>query len=77
MPGSLIPNQFDCFDIYNTISNLAPSKPHVSDTKRLISVRATPEHPNGPRKPPTPARFDTAIIIEDEEVYKEGEIEGM
>ena len=76
MPNSLNPNQFDCFDIYNTVSILLPSRPHVSDTKRLISVRATPEHPNGPRKPPTPARFDTAVVIEDEEVYKEGQIEG-
>ena len=77
IPNSLNPNQFDCFDVYNAISILLPSKPHVSDTKRLISVRATPEHLNGPRKPPTPARFDTAVIIEDEEVYKEGQIEGM
>ncbi|KIM86001.1 hypothetical protein PILCRDRAFT_25702, partial [Piloderma croceum F 1598] len=59
---TLKPNQFDRFDIYNAISILLPSKPHVSDTKCLISVRATPEHSNGPRKPPTPARFDTAFI---------------
>src|SRR6202034_4637657 len=56
--NTLKPNQFDHFDIYNAISILLPSKPHVSDTKRLISVRATPEHSNGPRKRPTPARFD-------------------
>ena len=45
---TLKPNQFDRFDIYNAISILLPSKPHVSDTKRLITVRATPEHSNGP-----------------------------
>jgi hypothetical protein len=73
----LKPNQFDHFDIYNSISILLPSKPHVSDTKRLISVRATPEHSNGPRKPPTPAHFDTAVLIEDEEVFEEGQISGM
>ena len=73
---TLKPNQFDRFDIYNAISILLPSKPHVSDTKRLITVRATPEHLNGPRKPPTPARFDTAVIIEDEEAYEEGKIAG-
>ena len=77
MPGSLSPNQFDHFNIYNPISILLPSKPHVSDTKCLISVRATPEHLNGPQKPPTgtSAHFDTAVIIEDEEVYKEGQID--
>jgi hypothetical protein len=74
---TLKPNQFDRFDIYNAISILLPSKPHVSDTKRLISVRATPEHSNGLRKPPTPARFDTAVVIEDEEAYEEGQIAGM
>lgn len=73
---ALRPNQFDRFDVYNAISILLPSKPHVSDTKRLITVRATPEHLNGPRKPPTPARFDTAVIIEDEEAYEEGQIAG-
>jgi hypothetical protein len=72
----LKPNQFDRFDIYNAISILLPSKPHISDSKRLISVRATPEHSNGPRKRPTPAHFDTAVIMEDEEVYEEGKIAG-
>jgi hypothetical protein len=74
---TLKPNQFDRFDIYNAISILLPSKPHVSDTKHLISVRATPEHSNSPRKPPTLARFDTAVVIEDEEAYEEGQIAGM
>jgi hypothetical protein len=73
---TLKPNQFDCFDIYNAISILLPSKPHGSDTKHLIMVRATPEHSNGPQKPPMPARFDTAVIIEDEESYEEGQIAG-
>ena len=75
--NTLKPNQFDCFDIYNAISILLPSKPHVSNTKRLISVRATAKCSNGPQKPPTLARFDTVVVIEDEEVYKEGQIAGM
>ena len=73
---ALKPNQFDRFDIYNAISILLPSKPHISDTKCLITLRATPEHLNGPRKPPTPAHFNTAVIIEDEEAYEEGQIAG-
>ena len=48
----------------------------ATDTKHLIIVGATPEHPNGPWNPPTPVRFNTAVIKEDEEVYKEGQIEG-
>jgi hypothetical protein len=39
-------------------------------------VRAAAEHSNGARKPSTPARFDTAVVIEDEEVYEEGQVAG-
>ena len=74
---ALKPNQFDCFDVYNVISILLPSKPHISDTKCLTTVWATPKHLNGPRKPPMPTRFDTAVIIEDEEAYEEGQIAGI
>ena len=76
IPSSPTSSTDDRFDIYNAISILLPSKPHVSNTKHLISVRATAEHSNGARKPSTPARFDTAVVIEDEEVYEEGQIAG-
>ena len=74
--NTLKPNQFDRFDIYNTISILLPSKPHISDTKHLISVRATAKHSNGLQKPSTLACFDTVVVVEDEEVYEEGQIAG-
>ena len=57
--NTLKPNQFNCFDIYNTIPILLPLKPHISNTKHLISVQATAEHSNSPWKPSTLARFDT------------------
>jgi hypothetical protein len=77
MPANTLkPNTFDRFDLFKSISILRPSKPHVSDTKRRITIRATPQHSNGPRKPPTPARFDTALIIEDIDAYEEGGLNG-
>jgi len=67
----LKPSTFDRFDLFKSISILLPSKPHVSDAKRRITIHATSQHSNGPRKPPTPARFDTALIIEDIDAYHE------
>ena len=37
MPNSLNPNQFDCFDIYNAVSILLPSRPHVSDRHETLN----------------------------------------
>lgn len=72
----LTPNTFDTFPVYNAITITQPSQPHVSDSKNIIVVRATPARENGDRKPTTPARFDTAMIVEDEDEYKPGWLEG-
>ena len=78
MPANtLMPNAFDRFDLFKSISILLPSQPHVSDTKRRVTIRATPQHSNGPRKLPTPARFDTALIIEDVDAYEDSGLAGV
>ncbi|KIJ14079.1 hypothetical protein PAXINDRAFT_100307 [Paxillus involutus ATCC 200175] len=42
----------------------------MSDTKRLFKVRASPESPpRDPHKKPTPAIFDTALVVEDPEQF--------
>src|SRR5882762_6443975 len=49
MPANtLMPNVFDQFDLFKLISILLPLQPHVSDTKRRVTIRATPQHSNGP-----------------------------
>src|SRR6202040_2926541 len=74
----LLPNEYDRFNVYNTIHVMLPSQPHVSDRKRQQTIHATPDHNKGPRKRLSPARFDTALIIEDADLYREeGGLHGM
>jgi hypothetical protein len=57
---------------------MLPSKPHINDRKRQKTIHVTPEHSNGPWKQPSPAHFDTALAIEDEDLHQdEGELHGM
>ena len=75
---TLVPNEYDRFNIYNAVHVMHSSQPHVSDRKRQKTIHATPEHSNGPRKRPSPARFDTALIIEDDDLHrKQGGLNGM
>ena len=67
----ILPNEYDRYNIYNNIRVILPSKPHVSDRKRQKTIHATPGHSNGPRKQPSPAHFDTALVIEDEDLHRE------
>ena len=70
LPGhTLQPNEFDRYNIYNAVYVTLPSKLHVSDCKRQNAIHATAERDNGPRRPPSYARFDTALIIEDENLH--------
>jgi hypothetical protein len=74
---TIVPNEYDRFDVYNAVHIVLPSRPHISDRKRQKTIHATPEHSNGPRKQASPARFDTALVIEDTDLYREGGLRGM
>lgn len=72
------PNEHDRYNVYNAVYILLNSRPHVSDLKRQKAIRATPEHSNGPRKPLSPAQFDTALVIEDASLHRDsGGLHGM
>ncbi|KAF9235433.1 hypothetical protein BU15DRAFT_89590 [Melanogaster broomeanus] len=61
---------FDRIDVFKYITILAPSHQHISDAKRLFKIRVSPElPPRDARKRPSPAIFDTALIIEDPEQF--------
>ena len=60
---TLEPNKYDRFNIYNAVHVMHSSQPHISDRKHQKTIHVTPEHSNGPRKRPSPARFDTALIM--------------
>ena len=79
LPGhTLQPNEFDRYNIYNAVYVTLPSKLHVSDRKRQNAIHATAERDNGPRRPPSYACFDTALIIEDENLHRDkGGLNGM
>jgi hypothetical protein len=59
---TLLPNEFDRYNIHKAIHIMLPSKPHVSDCKRQKKIHAIPEHSNGPWKQLSPAHFDTATL---------------
>ncbi|KII91968.1 hypothetical protein PLICRDRAFT_104706 [Plicaturopsis crispa FD-325 SS-3] len=73
------PIAHDRFDIYKSILILSPSRPHVHNSQRLRRLRAFPSQKSkNPRLPPTPAHFDTALVIEDPEKYRrDGGLNGL
>ena len=79
LPGhTLQPNEFDCYNIYNAVYVMLPSKLYVSDRKCQNAIHATAERDNGPQRPPSYAHFDTALIIEDENLHQDkGGLNGM
>ena len=66
---ALQPNKYDCYNIYNVVYITLPPRPHVSENKRQKTIHATAGHSNGPRKLPSPAQFDTALLIEDPKLH--------
>ena len=74
----VVPNKYDHFDVYNAIHNTLPSRSHISDRKRQKTIHAIPEHSNGPRKQLSSARFDTTLVIENDDHHREkGRLHGM
>jgi hypothetical protein len=46
---TLIPNEYDRFNIYNAVHAMHSSQPHISDHKCQKTIHTTPEHGNGPQ----------------------------
>jgi hypothetical protein len=66
---TLQPNKYDCYNLYNAVYITLPSEPHISYRKCQKTLHATAGHSNGPRKPPSPAQFDTVLLIEDLDLH--------
>lgn len=73
-PNSSIPaSQYDRFDLFKSVLLQLPRRDHISDLKRLNRVRAHPSIPNRDRrKPPSPAHFDVAFVVEDHQLWESG-----
>ncbi|KIK32748.1 hypothetical protein CY34DRAFT_27161 [Suillus luteus UH-Slu-Lm8-n1] len=71
-------NAQDRIDVYKYLSVLSPAWPHITDSKRFFKLRASPVVASrDPRRPPAPARFDTALVIENRELYTGKGIAGL
>jgi hypothetical protein len=73
MPNSRIPASiYDRFNVYKSMTIQLPDAPHISDKKRLNTLRACCVIPSpSPRKLDTPAHFDTALVVHDHGLYRE------
>ncbi|KIK74816.1 hypothetical protein PAXRUDRAFT_19514 [Paxillus rubicundulus Ve08.2h10] len=61
---------FDQIDVFKYITILVPLHQHISDAKCLFKIHVSPELPlRDARKKPSPAIFNTALIIEDPEQF--------
>ncbi|KAG1866944.1 hypothetical protein C8R48DRAFT_599934 [Suillus tomentosus] len=71
--SSISASQYDRFDLFKSVSLRLPRRDHISDLKRLNRVRAHPAIPNRDRrKPPSPAHFDVAFVVEDHQLWESG-----
>ncbi|KAH7908431.1 hypothetical protein BJ138DRAFT_1012802 [Hygrophoropsis aurantiaca] len=70
------PTKHDRFDVYDVVYIQIPDAPHFGATKRQLRIRASPARANGPRKQPTPARFDTMLVEDDKEARRLGGLNG-
>ncbi|KAF8875514.1 hypothetical protein BD779DRAFT_1613422 [Infundibulicybe gibba] len=61
----ILPNMFDCFDLYKQIIITLPPNAFLSSRPITNRIRTTPAVPPSGRRPGSPAVFDTALIIND------------
>lgn len=66
----IVPNSHDRFDVFKVVYIQLASMPHVSDRKKRKAIAAVPEQRKDLRRPATRPRFDTVLVIEDEELYR-------
>ncbi|TFK88136.1 hypothetical protein K466DRAFT_489540 [Polyporus arcularius HHB13444] len=77
-PDAPRPHAHTPFDIYHSVAVLLPPNIHVANVKRLCSLCARPATPRVLDRQPIPARFDCALFIDDEELYRrEGGLQGL
>ncbi|KAJ7583436.1 hypothetical protein C8J56DRAFT_864056 [Mycena floridula] len=60
----ILPGPYDRFDLFKQITIRLPPNRYLSLQERKDRIRATPFIPQRGRKPPSPAHFDNALVIE-------------
>ncbi|KAF8879798.1 hypothetical protein BD779DRAFT_1446684, partial [Infundibulicybe gibba] len=66
----IIPNVFDHFNLYKSITIIPPTNPYLSPQIRKNRIRATPAVAPHGRHPGSAAAFDTALVVEDPAKYQ-------
>ncbi|KAI6095123.1 hypothetical protein EDD17DRAFT_1772574 [Pisolithus thermaeus] len=75
---SFQPNINDCFSCFSNIVIQLPPHEHCMANQNLSArIRSHPQRDNRPRKPPTPARFDTVLTLFDKELLQCGGFHGL
>lgn len=77
-PQSPRPHTGTPFDVYHTMGMLLPPSIHISNTKRLCTLRVSPAIPRIEDRQPQRARFDCALFIDNAQLYRQhGGVAGM
>ena len=72
------PSINDCFDCFSNVVIPLQSLEHTSKLGvNTARIRYHPQCSNGPRKPQTPARYDTVLVCIDAEAQQHGGFHGM
>ena len=64
------PSIHDQFDVYKQLGINLPQNPYLSEHKQTDRIHTLPSVKANGRSPEIPAHFDTAIIIENPQLYK-------
>jgi hypothetical protein len=67
---TIIPSIHDRFNVFKQLVITTPHNPYLSDNKRTDRIRTSPFVEASGRTPERPAHFDTALVIEDSQLYK-------
>jgi hypothetical protein len=67
---TVLPSIHNQFNSYKQLVIKLPHNPYLSDHKRRDRIRTSPLVKANSRSPERPAHFDTALIIEDSQLYK-------
>jgi hypothetical protein len=70
-PGTtVLPSIYDRLDVYKQLVIKLRHNPYLSKHKRTDKIRTSPFVKANGRSPAKPAHFDTALVIEDFQLYK-------
>lgn len=73
IPNALLSSEHNRLDIYNSIHITHHSQSHVSNHKHHKTIYAMPKYHNGSQKQPSPAHFETALVVEDTGLHRDKE----